>query len=334
MSSKTQVATDIGYEKSGKQQGYLRTPYSHNNAAWANLLIPITVVKSGEGPTLLALGGTHGDEYEGPVALMKLARDLRPEEIHGRVIIIPALNLPAVRAGTRLSPIDGVNLNRAFPGKYNGSITEMIAHYVTTVLFPLADVVMDIHSGGRSLVFVPCATLHRVPNESQFQQMLAAAKVWGTQYVFIYSDVAGEGLLPSEAENAGKIVVTTEMGGAGQCSPEALRITQKGIRNVMIQQGLMEGLLDPPANDPQVVAATRREDYHLAPADGIYESFVEVGNEVKEGEPLGQIHFPERGDRLPEVVIAQTSGILIGRRFPARTNQGECIATVARPIEA
>src|SRR5438094_2679649 len=133
MPPKTQISVDVDYSQDGKQQGHLRLPYSHNLAGWANILIPITVVKSGAGPTLLALGGNHEDEYEGPVALMKLARALQPEQVTGRVIIIPALNLPAVLAGTRLSPIDGVNLNRAFPGKYNDSVTWLIAHFLTSV---------------------------------------------------------------------------------------------------------------------------------------------------------------------------------------------------------
>ena len=195
MAIKTQITAEVDFEQNGKQQGYLRVPYSHNLAAWANILIPITVVKNGAGPTLLALAGNHGDEYEGQVALMKLARSLQPDHVSGRVIIIPALNLPAVLAGTRLSPIDGVNLNRAFPGKYNDSVTGLIAHFLTSVLFPLADIVMDIHSGGRSMEFFPCAHLHRVSDETQFQKMLAAAKVWGQRYVFIYADIAGEGLL-------------------------------------------------------------------------------------------------------------------------------------------
>src|ERR1035441_151057 len=134
----TQISADVDYELPGKQQGYLRVPYSSNKAGWANLLIPITVVRNGNGPTVLALGGNHGDEYEGPVALMKLARLLRPDDVSGRLILIPALNLPAVLAGTRLSPIDGVNLNRAFPGRCNDTVTGLIAHYLTQVLFPLA----------------------------------------------------------------------------------------------------------------------------------------------------------------------------------------------------
>lgn len=333
MTAKTQITGDIDYLGQGKKQGYLRLPYSHNMAGWANILIPITVVSNGSGPTLLAMGGNHGDEYEGPVALMKLARSLEPEQVSGRVIIIPALNLPAVLAGTRLSPIDGVNLNRAFPGRYNDSPTGLIAHYLTSVLFPMADIVMDIHGGGRSMDFLPCAHLHRVSDDSQFEKMLNAAKVWGQPYVFIYADIAGEGLLPVQAENMGKIVVTTEMGGAGQCSPSVLSVTERGIRNVMIHFGLLEGDLNPPAANVSVVASTRREDYHLSPANGIYESFFEIGQNVVRGEPLGQVHFPERHDHPPEVVTAESSGLLICRRFPGGTQRGDCLAVIARPFD-
>jgi len=130
------------------------------------------------------------------------------------------------------------------------------------------------------------------------------------------------------------MVVTTEMGGAGQCSPSVLRITEKGVRNVMIHFKLIEGKLDPPQSDVTVVASTQREDYHLSPANGIYESFYEVGEGVKKGDPLGQVHFPERHDYVPEVLTAASSGILITRRFPGGTHRGDCVAVVARPFEA
>jgi ectoine utilization protein EutE len=333
MSVKTQVTTSIDYEQIGKQQSYLRVPYSYNEAGWSSILIPITVVKNGTGPTLLALGGTHGDEFEGPVALMKLARDLQPEHVQGRVIIIPALNLPAVHAGTRLSPLDGVNLNRAFPGKYDDSVTGLIAHYLTNLLFPRADIVMDLHSGGRGMDFLPVAHLHRVPDNEQFGKMLAAAKVFGTPYVLIYADVAGSGLLPVEAENMGKILVTTEMGGAGQCSPAVLRITENGVRNVLIHFGLLEGKIDADPKAVQVVSATDTKDYVVAGADGIYESFFEVGEEIQAGEPIGQIHFPRSYDWPPEKVSAETSGILMCRRFPGVTRQGDCVAVIARLVD-
>jgi predicted deacylase len=85
-------------------------------------------------------------------------------------------------------------------------------------------------------------------------------------------------------------------------------------------------------SEPTLVSSAHREDYHLSPADGVYEPFFEVGESVEKGQALGQIHFPERHDRLPEEVIAQSSGILLCRRFPAGVSQGDCVAAIARPV--
>ncbi len=158
--SATQIHSTVDFARTGKQQGHLCVPYSYNLAGWANLLLPISVISNGAGPTALVMAGNHGDEYPGQVAILRLMRELdrSPELVRGRVILIPALNMPAAKAGTRLSPLDGKNLNRSFPGKADGTPTEMIADYLTRVLFPLADIVIDIHTGGRGVDFYPCAT--------------------------------------------------------------------------------------------------------------------------------------------------------------------------------
>ncbi len=115
---------------------------------------------NGEGPTVLFTNANHGDECEGPVALWDLAHILRAETIDGRVIIVPAMNYPAFRAGRRTSPIDGGNLNRVFPDDSAGTLTEKIADYFFCQLLPMADYVVDFHSGGRTLEFVPFCCVH------------------------------------------------------------------------------------------------------------------------------------------------------------------------------
>src|SRR6186713_1739895 len=235
------VVTALDFDKRGKQQGFLQIPYSHNLGGWANVMVPITVIARGEGPTVLVLGGNHGDEYQGQIAAMKLARELQPELVHGRIILIPSLNLPAARAATRLSPLDGMNMNRAFPGDPEGAVTSQIAHFLTTVLFPLSDVVIDIHSGGRSMEFVPCAHMHLVADSEQRARMFHAMLAWNTDFAFIYADIAGTGLLPVEAENQGKLVVTTELGGGEAIPASVHRIAQGGLRNVLVHVGVLKG---------------------------------------------------------------------------------------------
>jgi len=332
MAVATQIVTSIDYEQEGKQLGWLEVPQSTNTSGWATLSIPIAVIKNGDGPTALIFGGNHGDEFEGPVTLMNLARALNPDQVQGRVIFVPLLNRPAVEAGTRLSPIDGRNMNRAFPGERNDTITGIIAHYAAHVLIPMSDLVVDIHSGGRSNHFLPLVSMHQLSDDKQMEEMIDTAKAWGAPYVFIYRDIGGEGLLPSYAESLGKVTLGTEIGGASQFGKEMLAIADRGVRNMLKYTGILEGELESPSSPPQVVAADLREDYVMAPVSGLFEPFYELGDHVEAGQALGQIHSLEDPFREPQSVLAQTSGMLITRRSFPLTKQGDCIAALVRPF--
>lgn len=330
--SSSPLVTDIDYSRPGKQLGNLGVPQSTNTSGWATEYIPIAVIGGGAGPTALLFGGNHGDEYEGPVTLMKMARALDPAHIRGRVIIMPMLNRPAIVAGTRLSPLDGKNMNRAFPGRPDDTITGQIAHYVSSVLFPLADIVVDIHSGGRSAHFLPSVNMHRVADDEQMRKMIAAAQAWGAPYVFIYRDVGGVGLLPGLAEQLGKLTLGTEMGSASQFGADILGITERGVWNVLRHAGI---LVDRPPDQPapaQVVAADQDADYIMAPASGIFEPFCEMGAWIEAGQAVGQIHLVEQPFAAPLPVAARTSGMVMSRRAFPLTRQGDCVATLVRPF--
>jgi N-alpha-acetyl-L-2,4-diaminobutyrate deacetylase len=229
-----------------------------------------------------------------------------------------------------------MNMNRAFPGQPEGAVSSQIAHYLTTVLFPLSDVIIDIHSGGRSMDFVPCSHMHIVPDKEQRRKMMSAMLAWNTDFSFLYADIAGSGLLPVEAESQGKIVVTTELGGGEGVPASVHRIAQSGLRNVLIHVGLLKGveqtrasLGKPPAI---LVQALDRNDYLLAPESGIFEISVDLGQMVNVGDCLGAIHHLERPDRTPEPIIARSSGHLITARVPCLTQQGDCVAVIARQV--
>ena len=162
MPSKSRIVAEVDFEKNGRQQGFLRLFHSVHSSAYGFIPLPIVVLKNGDGPTALLVSGTHGDEYEGQVALSNLVKSLDPARIHGRVIILPAANYPAAMAGLRTSPIDQGNLNRLFPGDANGTVTQQIAYYIEEELIPMADIVCDLHSGGSSLMYVPSALYRRL----------------------------------------------------------------------------------------------------------------------------------------------------------------------------
>ena len=98
----------------------------HLDGAWGYSLLPLTVIngKRGSNPNgVLCFGGTHGNEYEGQIAVKQLCNTLDADEMSGRVVLIPQLSESACIANTRTSPLDGVNMNRAFPGNARGTIS-------------------------------------------------------------------------------------------------------------------------------------------------------------------------------------------------------------------
>ncbi len=237
MTADNPITSTIALNRDGVRHGFLCLPYSSNLSAWGAVMIPLTVMQNGAGPTALLTGASHGDEYEGPVALQDLAVTLQPAAIQGRVIIVPAFNYPAFRAGRRNSPIDSGNLNRAFPGDPKGSVTEKIADYFLRMLVPQADLVLDIRSGGESLEFVPLAAVHLTGDSRQQAACVAAMEAFNAPFSVILKEIDNAGMYDTAVENAGKTFVTTELGGTTR--PQSIAIAKKGIANVLIHAGIL-----------------------------------------------------------------------------------------------
>ena len=135
----TRIHCSIDLESPGRRVGRLEVRHSDNRHAYGIIPVPIACIGNGRGPTALVSAGNHGDEHEGKILARRLIRELDPERVQGRLIVVPALNYPAVVEDSRVSPIDGGNMNRAFPGDAGGTPTSAIAHYVETVLLLMCD---------------------------------------------------------------------------------------------------------------------------------------------------------------------------------------------------
>ena len=176
---------EVDFGRNGRQHGFLRLFHSVHSSAYGFIPIPIVVLRNGDGPTALLVSGTHGDEYEGQVALCNLVKSLDPARIRGRVIILPAANFPAAMAGRRTSPIDEGNLNRLFPGDPDGTVTEQIAYHIEHELVPMADLVCDLHSGGSSLMYVPSALFGDWRRDGSTAAGVAALKAFGSPIAYV-----------------------------------------------------------------------------------------------------------------------------------------------------
>ena len=329
----TTAFTTIDFDKPGKQVGHIMFPHSPHEDAWGVTRVPLAVIANGSGPTVIIEGGNHGDEYEGPIVIGELTRDLDPAELQGRLILMPSNNAPAVAASTRTSPVDGLNFNRTFPGDPCGSITQQISAYVNDHIFPLADAFLDLHSGGSSLDFVPAVIIEPAKDAALAKRNAAAARAFDAPLTVIVPNLGDQRTASAAACSAGLITMGTELGGGGRVSIEALNVARRGVRNVLAHLGLIDSryLLHSGIERP-MFQLKGPDAYVYATADGIFEPFHELGTMVRAGEPAGRIHRVWEPWHEPETVNYASDGIMFARRQPGRVRPGNCCITVASAV--
>ena len=324
------ITATIPFDQDGQHHGFLQLPYSRDDSAWGSVMIPISVIRRGAGPTALLTGANHGDEYEGPIALQELALTLSPENISGTVIIVPAFNYPAFRAGTRTSPIDKGNLNRSFPGRADGSVTEKIADYFERTLIPMADIVLDFHSGGKTLDFVPFAASHVLENKQQEQACMAAVQAFNAPYSVKLLEIDNVGMYDTAVENQGKVFVSTELGGGGSATAKTVAIARKGVRNLLIHAGILKG--DSETTPTINLNMPDGDCFVFSEHAGMFEPLVDLGQPINKGDAIARVWSCERNGEEPVVYHAKRSGILCGRHFPGLVQIGDFMAMVAVPV--
>ncbi|MDD1779844.1 N(2)-acetyl-L-2,4-diaminobutanoate deacetylase DoeB [Enterovibrio sp. ZSDZ35] len=326
------ISSTIDFSADGIQHGFLKLPYSSDQSAWGAVMIPITMVKNGDGQTALLTGGNHGDEYEGIISLQKLSNKLKPKQIKGRVIIIPMMNHPAVNAGSRVSPIDGGNMNRAFPGHPQGSITERIADYFSRVLIPMCDAALDIHSGGKTLDILPFAAAHRLPDKLQELRCWEGARLFGAPYYFYMEEMDATSLYDTAVEKQGKVFVTTELGGGGSTTPDTVAMADRGIHNFLVYSGILQrNYIDPP-DEPKAMEIPSAKCYAQSEHRGIMELAIKLGQLVVKGDLIATIHSVERTGQAPEKYYATTDGVVCAVRHHALINIGDTFVVIAKPL--
>jgi predicted deacylase len=312
----------------------------HLDGSWGYSLVPLTVIngRRGTNPTgVIAFGGTHGNEYEGQIAVKRLAADLDPEEIAGRVVLMPQLSESACDGNSRTSPLDGVNMNRAFPGQARGSISYRIAHFVKTRIFPLGRVVLDIHSGGKEGAFPICSSFHPIPDPAQRAEIGRVARLFDTSHVLIYASTMASGLLTDEAEGEGKVTIGGEFGGGETTSHMGVTHAYEGTRNVLRHYGMLEGGVRPirptGAPEPILMKADHLHAYVPCPRDGVWEPVVDPGAMVEAGQLIGRLHdFADHGG-APQEVRGAHSGCVAMMHLSARPRKGQTLYVLADAVD-
>lgn len=329
----TPIWSTVDYDRPGRQTGDLYLPHSVHRSAYGNITIPIAVVAGAPGTTLLLTGGTHGDEYEGPIAFRRLLASLDPSALKGRLIVLPHLNAPAVRAATRVSPEDGGNLNRAFPGEPFAGPTAAIAHYLSSTLLPMVDFFHDAHAGGSSLAYMPFVSMRKSGDAELDARALAAARAYGARNILIWSYSPDPRLSTSEANRQKLISLGGEFGGGGTVSRAGIATVERGVRRLMVHLGMVDGTLDetPRACELEVRG---RDHFVYASRSGMFEPAVDLGDSIAHGSVCGSVWDIDDLDTPAREHRFADGGTVTCLRHPGLVQKGDCIAHLATEIEA
>ena len=210
-----------------------------------------------------------------------------------------------------MSPLDGLILNRTFPGDPYGSITEQISIYLNDHLFPVADTYADLHSGGSSLHLLPSAIVEPALEKEHMERNIGLAKAFAAPYTVVIDNLGDPRTAGAAAVRAGLTTVGTEMAGGGIVRSDALSICKRGVQNIMSHLGITLG-------DHQVSTVVEQkilkllgaESFVFAPIEGVFEPFHKLGQQVSAGQEAGLVHSLVNPFEPPRVMCYETDGIL------------------------
>lgn len=317
-----------------------------HTSVWGSHLIPLTVIVGPDaeaGKGLVAFGGVHGNEYEGPVAIKNLLREIRTEDVNGRLVLVPVLNVAAFAVGARESVADdGFNLNRVFVDGAGttpemAGITHRIVDMVRTVIWPHVHISLDLHSGGEVARFAHWTGFfeHEDPEVHAAREQVAR---WFGVPVVTCTGAAPKQAgvargLYQEADSLGLISIGTELGHGCSTDVRGVRYARQGVLAAAIHHGQLRGTIEPIAHHADGTQNLIRGSASVtAPYPGHYEPLVDCGETVSRGQVAGLLHDFHRMDEDPFEVVAGADGILISQAWGARVDQGQTIFMIGEVI--
>jgi hypothetical protein len=263
--------------------------------------ISFTVLRgNGPGPAALVMAGVHGDEYEGPAAILNLIEEIDPSQVQGAIIFVPVANPEAFAANARRHPVDHGDLNRSFPGEMNGTPTQKLAHTLVSEFVAESNCILSLHGWSKEYLVLPYAEYPAGSTEAA-RTSKAAAEALGFQFLYPYDWPVG--VLGNTALARGIPIVETEVGGAGTVTREGQELYRSVILRFLDYFKILRC--------DKWEACEALPIFHQtisASHSGLFQSAVAVGDKVVVGQKLGVVRGLD--GRLLESAIAPCDGFV------------------------
>jgi predicted deacylase len=292
--------------------------------------IPVTVINGiRPGRTAAFVAGTHGAEYPPILALQRIRETLDPKKLTGTVMFVHVSNLPSFRARTiYYSPIDGLNLNRVYPGDPSGTISRRIAFVMTEQVVKRCDVLVDMHCGDANEDLMSYTYWMISGRSALDEESKSLALAFGLSPIIIDTtrekDPAHSKYLGNTAMLMGKAAITTEAGRLGRTDEESVEANVRGVWSVLRRLGMVPGDAAPVRNPVWI------DKYEVVNSekDGLFAAGVRSGDRVQAGQVVGILR-DYWGTVLSEI-RAPFAGLILYIIGTPPANAGEPLFEVGR----
>src|SRR6266571_4031451 len=294
--------------------------------------VPLTIVRGKDpGPTLALIAGTHGDEVAPVIALQRVRRELDPARLSGTILLVHVANLPSfLRRTIYYSPIDGKNLNRVYPGKRDGTVSERIADAITREIIERADYLVDIHAGDGNESLRPYTYWSPLGLNARADSIAREmALAWGNDHIVIDTmrprDRQASVYTQNTAHIRGKPALTTETGYLGIAAEDMVQRNVDGVFRLLRYFHMVPG-------DVELVRQPlffERTEVLRSPGTGVWHSRVERGQSVQKGTLIGVL-TDFFGNPQAEI-RAPFGGIMLYVVATPAMSQGEPMGMIGEP---
>lgn len=278
---------DVAAEKGQTARGFLRL----GETVTGPIQLPIVIINGrGDGPVLCLTAGVHATEYPSIDALMRLTRELEPQDLRGTLVAVPVVNMHmfASRLGF-VSPIDGQNLNKIAPGGRSGSISDICADVLLNEVVARAEYHVDMHAGDLGEVLYAFGGYPLTGVADRDRRGEALARLYSPRLLALYREASrlppAVGSIVLEATRRGVVSILAESGGNGTLEEPDVQVHLAGIRNIMRYLKMIDG--DPVIPAHQLVATERYVT--RATRAGLLRLKVAIGEAVEEGQEAAEI---------------------------------------------
>lgn len=275
--------------------------------------IMVTAARAAEpGPTLLLLGGLHGDEINGVEIVRRIIESENHIPERGNVICIPILNIYGFIHFSRNVP-DGKDVNRSFPGNKNGSLAARLASYLMNDIIPRIDYGIDFHTGGADRSNYPqVRCLLDDPENRELARAFYAPFTLHAKY--------RPKSLRQSAAKLGKRIIVYEGGESSRFSELAIGHGIQGTLRLMKHLGMISRSLPEPDHDNHEFM---HSSWIRARTSGIFQKLAESGASVKRNQVVGYITDPFGEYRIQ--LRSPASGYIISINNNPILHQGDAI---------